>query len=82
MVFFSKKMIPTEIQYKTHNEGLLAIIKALKTWKDYLEDYKHEVLLLINHNHLHFFMDIKSPSSKQIYWAQALSRYYLQIDYK
>lgn len=31
MVFFSRKIIPTETQYETHNQELLAIIKVFKT---------------------------------------------------
>ncbi len=31
VAFFSRKMIPIETWYKTHNQELLAIVKALKT---------------------------------------------------
>ena len=34
---FSRKMISAETQYKTHNAELLAIVKAFKTWRHYLE---------------------------------------------
>ena len=37
MAFFSHKMILVEIKYKTNNGEVLAIIKAFKTWKHYLE---------------------------------------------
>lgn len=63
VTYFSRKMIPIEIRYQTHNGELLAIIKAFKIWKHYLEGYKHEVLVLINHNNLCWFIDIKSLSS-------------------
>ena len=41
VTFFSKKMIPAETWYKTYDGELLAIIKAFKTWRHYLESYKH-----------------------------------------
>ncbi len=52
VAFLSKKMIPAETWYETHNGELLAIIEALKTWRHYLKGCKHEVLLLTDHNNL------------------------------
>ena len=37
--FFSCKMIPAETRYETNEDELLAIIKAFKTWKYYLESF-------------------------------------------
>ena len=72
VAFFLRKMIPAETQYKTHDGELLAIVKAFKTWRYYLEDCKHEVLVLMDHNNLCRFMDTKSLSSRQVRWAQEL----------
>ena len=82
VAFFSRKMIPAETRYKTHNGELLAIVKAFKTWKYYLEDSRHKVLVLTNHNNLRQFIDMKSLSSRQVHWAQELSCYHFQIDYR
>ena len=81
VVFFSRKMIPAEIRYETHNGELLAIVEAFKTWRHYLKGCKHEVLVLTDHNNLRRFMDIKSLSSRQVCWAQKLSQYHFRIDY-
>ena len=75
-------MIFAETRYKTHDGELLAIIRAFKTWRHYLESCKHKVLVLTNHNNLRRFMDMKSLSSKQVRWAQKLSCYHFQIDYR
>ncbi len=80
--FFSKKMIPAETRYETHDGELLAIIETFKTWRHYLEGCKHEVFILTDHNNLQRFMDTKSLSSRQVRWAQKLSRYYFRIDYQ
>ena len=64
VAYFLRKMIPTETRYETHNGELLAIIEAFKTWRHYLEDCKHEVLLLTNHNNLCWFMDTKNLGSR------------------
>ncbi len=69
-------MIPIETRYKTQNGELLAIVEVSKTWKHYLEGCKHEILSLIDYNNLQYFIDIKNPSSRQVCWAQELSRYH------
>lgn len=66
MVYYSWKMIPVKIWYKTHNGGLLAIIEAFKTWQHYLESCKYEVLMLIDYNNFRRFIDMKNLSSKQV----------------
>ena len=82
VAFFSRKMIPAETRYETHDGKLLAIVKVFKTWRHYLEGCKHEVLVFTDHNNLRRFMDTKSLSSRQVCWAQELSRYHFQIDYR
>ena len=64
IAFFSRKMIPAETWYETHNGKLLAIVEAFKTWHHYLEGCKHEILVFTDHNNLHCFMDTKSLSSR------------------
>ena len=73
-------MIPVETWYKTHNQELLAIVKAFKTWLQYLESGKFELLVIINHNNLYQFIYTKSLSSRQVRWAKEISWYYFQIN--
>ncbi len=81
VAFFSRKMIPVETWYETHNGKLLAIVEAFKTWRHYLEGCKHEVLVLTNHNNFQRFMNTKSLSVWQVRYALELSRYYFRIDH-
>ena len=74
-------MIPAETRYEIHNGKFLAIVDVFKTWRYYLEDCKHEVLILTDHNNLCRFMDTKSLSFRQVRWAQELSQYHFQNDY-
>ena len=62
IAYFSRKMISIETQYKTHDAEFLAIVEAFKTWRHYLEGYKHKIFALTGHNNFHWFMDIKSLS--------------------
>ena len=64
VAFFSRKMIPAETRYETHDGELLAIVEAFKTWRHYLEGSQHEVLILTDHNNLRRFMETKSLSSR------------------
>lgn len=50
MVFFSKEIILIEMHYKTHDEELLIIVEAFKTWEYNLKGSKHKVLILIDYN--------------------------------
>ncbi len=59
-------MILAETWYKTHNQELLAIVEAFKTWHHYLEDCKYEVFVFTDHNNLRQFMDTKSLSACQV----------------
>ncbi len=82
VAFFSQKMISAETRYKTHNQELRAIVEAFKTWHYYLEGCKYKVLVLIDHNNLCRFIDIKNLNSRQVCWAQKLSQYHFRIDYR
>ena len=57
-------MILMETQYEIHNSKFLAIIKAFKTWRYYLKDYKYEVLVFKDYNNLRHFMNTKNLSSR------------------
>ncbi len=46
VAFISQKMILIETRYETHNQELLTIIEAFKTWRYYLEGCKYEVFIL------------------------------------
>ena len=52
IAYFLRKMIFAKTRYKTHNCELLAIIKAFKTWRHYLESCKHKVLVSTDYNNL------------------------------
>lgn len=74
-------MISAKIWYKTYDNELLAIIEVFKTWRHILKNGKYEIVVLTNHNTLYRFMNTKSLSSRQVYWAQKLSKYLFRIDY-
>ncbi len=74
-------MISTETRYETQDKELMANVEVFKTWRHYLEGCKHEVLVLIDRNNFQHFMDTKNLGSRQVRWAQKLSRYHFWNDY-
>ena len=52
VAYFSRKMIPAETRYKTHNVELLAIVKVFKIRRYYLEGCKYKILVITNYNNL------------------------------
>ena len=59
-------MILAKTWYETYNGELLAIVKAFKTWRQYLEGCKYEVFVFTDYNNLRYFIDMKSLSFKQV----------------
>ena len=82
VAFFSRKMIPAETRYETHDGELLAVVEAFKTWRHYLKGSQHEMLVLTDHNNLRRFIETKSLSSRQVRSAQELSCYHFRINYR
>ena len=60
-------MISVETRYKAYDGKLLTIVETFKTWKYYLKDCKHEILIFTNYNNPYWFIDMKSLSSKQVH---------------
>ena len=81
IAFFSRKIILAKTWYKTYNDKLLAIVKIFKIWQYYLEDCKHEVFILTDHNNVCCFMDTKYLSFRQVCWTKELSCYHFYINY-
>ena len=81
VAYYLQKMIPAKTRSETHNAKLLAIVRAFKNWRYYLEGCQYEVLVLTDHNNLRRFINTKSLSSRQVRWAQKLFRYYFRINY-
>ena len=82
VAFISRKLIPAERNYETHDKELLAIVHSFKVWRHYLQGARHDVLVLTDHRNLSRFMTTTSLSQRQVRWAQELSRYHFKIDYR
>ena len=81
VAYFLHKMIPAKTWYTTHNGKFLTIVEAFKTWRHYPKGCKHKILDFTDYNNFCHLIDMKSPSSCQVRWAQELSKYNFRIDY-
>jgi hypothetical protein len=72
VAFFSRKMIFAEMNYETHDQELLIIVKCFKHWRYYLKKSYHAMKILIDHNNLKEFINMKTLNERQIKWAMRL----------
>lgn len=82
VAFYSRKMDKAELNYETHDQELLAIIKSFEQWRHYLEGSRHPVTVMTDHNNLKYFMTTSTLTRRQARWAQVLSAYDFVITYR
>ena len=81
VAFYSWKFTESELNYKIYNKELLAIVKAFKQWKSYLERLKNSIQVYIDHKNLIYFTIIKVLNWQQIHWLKELSNFNFEIYY-
>lgn len=79
IAFLSKKMLPAETRYPTHEQELLAIIHALNSWRHYLSGSKFTVRT--DHKSLQFFKTQPRLSGRQSRWKDVIANYDFDIEY-
>jgi hypothetical protein len=82
VAFYSRKLEPAEQNYETHDQELLAIVKCFVHWRHYLEGSRFPIKVLSDHANLKYFMDTTTLSRRQARWAQDLSAYDFEIEYR
>jgi hypothetical protein len=78
--FFSRKLIAAEYNYDTHDQELLAIVKSLEHWRQYLEGVHFE--LLTDHQNLKWFMETKTLNHRQVRSFLVLSEFDFVITHR
>src|SRR5436853_528475 len=82
VAFHSRKFVPAEINYDTHDKELLAIVDCFKRWRRYLEGVNHQVTVISDHNNLEYFATTKVLNRRQARWAQELAGYDFKIYFR
>jgi hypothetical protein len=57
------------MNYETHDQKLLIIVECFKHWRHYLKKNYHTMKILIDHNNLKDFMNVKTLNERQIKWT-------------
>jgi hypothetical protein len=73
IAFYSKSLNPVKQNYKIHNKKMLAVMRALKEWRHFLEGAKQRVEIWTDHKNLEYFMTIKKLNHRQAQWSLYLS---------
>ena len=81
VLFYSRKLLPAEMNYSTSDKELLAIVQTLKKFRHYLQGTKHTVIVKSDHANLRTFTTTKVLSGRQARWAEELSSYDFIIEH-
>jgi hypothetical protein len=68
--------------YNADESEMLAIVKVCKQWRHYVENAKHQILIIIDHVNLRTFFIIKILSRRKIKWWKKLSKFDFLIEYR
>jgi hypothetical protein len=82
VAFFSRTMIGAEHNYPIHDKEMLAIIGAFQHWRAYLVGLPKTIEVLSDHRALEYFMTTKALTARQARWAEVLSQFHFQIQYR
>jgi transposase InsO family protein len=82
VAFYSKSMLPAEQNYDIHDKELLAIIRALESFRHYLEGNPLPFEVWTDHNNLAYFRSKQKLSRRQARWSLFLSQYNFTIIHK
>jgi hypothetical protein len=79
IAYFSKKLLPYQINYSITELECLSIIEAINYWHHYL--YGNKFTIVCDHNALRWLKSIKKPNSRLFNWSLKLSQYECEIKY-
>jgi len=82
MAFYSKSMIPAEINYHIYDKELLIIIRCFEHWRPELKCTELPIQIFIDHQALKIFMENKQLSRRQANYLDILSKFNFQIIFR
>ena len=75
VAFYSKSLLPAKQNYDIHDKELLAIVRALETFRHYLEGHPIPFEIWTDHNNLAYFRTKQKLSRQQARWSLFLSQF-------
>jgi hypothetical protein len=80
--FYSKQLSPDQRNYDLGDRELLAVKKALKVWRHWLDGSKHPFLVWTDHRNLEYIRAAKRLNPRQARWALFFTRFQFTISYR
>ena len=80
--FMSKKMTSAEQNYTITEKEMLAIIQAVKEWRNYLEGSKTRAKIITDHKNLTYFQEAKITNRQRARWALEIQDVSYHITYR
>ncbi len=68
IAYWFRKMTSAERNYDANESEMLTMMKACKQWRHYVENAKHQILIIIDHVNLRTFLIIKILSKRKVRW--------------
>ena len=81
MAYYSRKLIPLELNYNIYNKELLAIIIVLKEQRAFLQRIIELFIIKTDYKILIRFLTIKELNYRQVRQIEILIEYYFKIKY-
>ena len=82
VAYYSRTLTAPELNYDTHDKELLAIFKAFRNWRHYLEGSGSPIDIVTDHKNLEYFSTSKVLSRQQAWWSKFLSQFNLVIRFR
>ena len=82
VAFWSRKKIPSEMNYGIDESEMLAIVEACKQWRYYVEGATHRVAVITDHANLQRFLIDETLNRREARWWERLSGLDLAIEYR
>ena len=79
--FYSRKFLPSEVNYSVYDKELLAIVESFEHWRHYLVHSRHTVLVKSDHNNLKYFRTARILKPRHARWAEKLSEFDFLIEH-
>jgi hypothetical protein len=79
IAYGSRQLKPHEVNYPTHDLELVAVVFALKQWREFL--YGAKCKLYTDHKSLKYFFTHKELNMRQKRWLELIKDYDLTINY-
>lgn len=80
--FISQSLDATQQRYDIYDRELLAVYRALTTWRQYLIHSEFPVTIWTDHENLTRFREVRKLSPRQVRWQIILSLYDLKFIHK